>query len=172
VDASGRFGHDLGVTEPPRIDDGCGVCRSIHGADRNPDEIVFENDLWHVRHGGAPYGVEGWMMLVTKSHTPGPWAFDDEEAASLGPTLRHLTSRLLEVTAAARIYTAWMGESWPHFHAHLVPRYANMPKDAKAWGVFDLQRAAGAGEITVDHAEVRRLTAAFRAVLGVSPPPR
>jgi hypothetical protein len=46
-----------------------------------------------------------------------------------------------------------------------------MPKEAKAWGVFDLQRAAGAGEISVDGAEVRRLTDAFRAALVASPPP-
>ncbi len=152
-------------------DPDCGVCKSIHGADRLPSEICFENELWHVRHGGAPYGVPGWMMLITNRHVPGPWAFSDEEAASLGPTLRHLGRVLTEVTGAKRIYTAWMGESWPHFHAHLVPRYAEMPKDAKAWGVFDLQRAAGAGEVEVDKAEVVRLIAAFKHALGAAPPP-
>jgi diadenosine tetraphosphate (Ap4A) HIT family hydrolase len=170
VDALPRFGHDGSVNEPI-IEAECGVCRSIHGEERNAEEIVFENDLWHVRHGGAPYGVPAWMMLITKSHTPGPWAFDDAQVSSLGPTLRHLTSRLIEVTGALRIYTAWMGESWQHFHAHLVPRYEKMPKEAKAWSVFDLQRAAGAGEIEVDLSEVRRLTAAFRGLLAVSPPP-
>lgn len=148
----------------------CGVCRSIDGAERSPADIVFENDLWHVRHGGAPYGVAGWMMLVSKRHVPGPWAFDDAEAQSLGPMVRHLSRSLIEVTGALRIYSAWMGESWPHFHAHLVPRYPTMPKEAKAWGVFDLQRAAGAGEISVDAVEVRRITEAFRAALVASPP--
>jgi hypothetical protein len=46
------------MTEPNVVAD-CGVCKSIHGADRNPDEIVFENDVWHIRHGGSPYGVAG-----------------------------------------------------------------------------------------------------------------
>ena len=155
----------------PIIQDDCGICRSVHGASRDPNAIVFENDLWHVRHMGPPHGVAGWMMLVTKRHVPGPWAFDDELVASLGPTLRHLTSVLLAVTGAVRIYTAWMGESWPHFHAHLVPRYAAMPKDAKAWGVFDLHRAAGAGEIQVDPTEGARLTAAYRDELAKTPPP-
>ena len=49
--------------------------------------------------------------------------------------------------------------------------YAHMPNDAKAWGVFDLQRAAGAGEITVDANEVVRLTEAYRVALAESPPP-
>ncbi|MFO0555714.1 MAG: hypothetical protein U0271_45480 [Polyangiaceae bacterium] len=143
----------------------CGICRSVHGAERSPDDIVFENDLWHVRHFGAPYGVPGWLMLVTKNHFAGPWAFDEATTADLGPMLKRLTQVMLDTTGALRIYTAWMGESWPHFHAHLVPRYATMPKDAKAWGVFDLLRAATAGEITVDPAEVKRLVAAYRAAL-------
>ena len=46
-----------------------------------------------------------------------------------------------------------------------------MPKDAKAWGAFDLQRAAGAGEIQVDLAEVDRLTKLLRERLAASPPP-
>jgi len=152
-------------------DPNCGVCESIHGGDRLPPEICFENELWHVRHGGAPYGVPGWMMLITNRHVPGPWAFSDAEAESLGPTLRHLGKVLLDVTGALRIYTAWMGESWPHFHAHLVPRLVELPKSATGWGVFDLQRAAGAGEIEVDKAEVARLTASFKHALAASPPP-
>lgn len=151
--------------------DACGICRSVHGDSRNPREIVFENDLWHLRHASAPYGVAGWLMLVTKAHTPGPWAFDDDLAAASGPTVRHVTRVMLEVTGALRVYTAWMGESWPHFHAHLVPRYAAMPKEAKAWGVFDLQRAAGAGEVEVDPAEVLRLTEGLRSAFAAAPLP-
>jgi diadenosine tetraphosphate (Ap4A) HIT family hydrolase len=64
-----------------------------------------------------------------------------------------------------------MGESAPHFHAHLVPRYASMPREAKGWGVFDLQRAAAAGEISVDPAEVQRIAAAYEQALRDSPPP-
>lgn len=149
---------------------GCGPCGSVAGESAR-DELVFENELWHVRHGGAPYGVPGWMMLLTRRHVAGPAQFDDAEAASFGPTLRHLQRVLIEVTGALRIYTAAMGESHPHFHAHMVPRYPSMPKDAKAWGVFDLQRAAGAGEIAVDRAEVERLTRAYRDALAASPPP-
>ena len=64
-----------------------------------------------------------------------------------------------------------MGESHPHFHAHLVPRTAVMPKDAKAWGVFDLQRAAQAGEIEVDFDKARATVEALREALAKDPPP-
>ena len=63
------------------------------------------------------------------------------------------------------IENPFWGESHPHFHAHRVPRYATMPRDAKAWSVFDLQRAVAAGEIPIDRAEVARICEAYRRAL-------
>jgi diadenosine tetraphosphate (Ap4A) HIT family hydrolase len=139
----------------------CGVCASLRSA-----RPLWEDDLWHVRHIDAPWGVAGWMMLIAKRHVGGPAHFDDAEARSFGPLLRRLERTLEEVTGALRVYTAALGESSPHFHCHMVPRYRQMPKDAKAWGVFDLQRAALAGEVSVDGAEVARIEAAYRRALG------
>jgi diadenosine tetraphosphate (Ap4A) HIT family hydrolase len=144
------------------------MCQKLESASRS---AVFENDLWHVRPIDAPAGVPGWMMLVARRHVPGPAQFDAREIASFGPTWCHLQRVLLEVTGALRIYTAALGESSPHFHGHLVPRFADMPKDAKGWAVFDLERAAKASEIAVDTAEVARLTQAFAAALRRDPPP-
>jgi len=154
----------------PSFEPTCGVCNSLSGP--APSPALFENDLWHVRHSDAPYGVPGWMMLISQRHVGGPAHFDDREAESFGKALRHFERVLEEVTGALRIYTAAMGESHPHFHAHMVPRYREMPKGAKAWGVFDLQRAAGAGEISVDAAEVLRVSEAYQKALEASPPPR
>lgn len=153
----------------PSFNPTCGVCDALSGA--RPAIPLFENELWHVRHIDPPYGVPGWMMLISQRHVGGPAHFDDREAASFGPTLRHLERRLEELTGALRIYTAAMGESHPHFHCHMVPRYAETPKGAKAWGLFDLLRAAGAGELTVDPAEVARLSDRYREVLATNPPP-
>lgn len=149
----------------------CGVCGSLSGP--TPATPLYEDDLWHVRHIDAPFPVAGWMLLITRRHVAGPAHFDDAEARAFGPALRHFEKVLEEVTGALRIYTAAMGESHPHFHAHMVPRYATMPKDAKAWGVFDLQRAAAAGEITpADPAEVLRVSAAYAEALRKAPAPR
>lgn len=116
-------------------------------------------------------GVPGWTMLQTQRHVAGPAHFDDGEAASFGPTLRHLERVLEELTGALRIYTAAMGESFPHFHAHMVPRYAQMPNDASAWDVFDLYRATQQGEVTIDQDEATRIAEAFSSALADSPPP-
>jgi diadenosine tetraphosphate (Ap4A) HIT family hydrolase len=149
-------------------DPNCGVCNKLRTAGSS---ALFENELWHVRAADDPMGVPGWTMLITRRHVPGPAQFSPREANSFGPTLCHLQRVLLEVTGALRIYTAAMGESSPHFHAHFVPRYQTMPKDAKAWAVFDLQRAAAALEIAVDPAETARIAAAYREAMRRAPPP-
>lgn len=151
------------------FDAGCGVCQSL--AEAAPGTALYEDDVWHVRHADPP-GVPGWMLLITQRHVGGPAHFDDGEAAAFGPALRHLEQVLERVTGALRIYTAALGESHPHFHAHMVPRYAQMPRDARAWSVFDLQRAVGAGELIVDRGEVERVSEAYRRALRDSPPPR
>jgi len=152
----------------PSSDPSCGVCNKLNSTWLEP---VFENELWHVRPIDAPSGVPGWMMLVARRHVAGPAQFDSREIASFGPTWCHLQRVLLEVTGALRIYTAALGESSAHFHGHLIPRFEQMPKDAKGWGVFDLERAAKAGEVQVDVAEVAHLIGAFRTALQIAPPP-
>jgi diadenosine tetraphosphate (Ap4A) HIT family hydrolase len=149
-------------------DANCGICNKLATSTLEP---VFENELWHVRPIDPPSGVPGWMMMVARRHVPGPAHFDAREVHSFGPTWCHLQKVLLEVTGALRIYTAAMGESSPHFHGHLVPRFEKMPKDAKGWGVFDLERAAKASEVTNDPAEVARLIDAYRDALRQAPPP-
>jgi diadenosine tetraphosphate (Ap4A) HIT family hydrolase len=149
-------------------DASCGVCKKLATTWTEP---VFENDLWHVRPIDAPAGVPGWMMLVARRHVHGPAQFTQREAASFGLTWCHLQRVLLEITGALRIYTAALGESAPHFHGHLIPRYERMPKEAKGWPVFDLERAAKAGEVVVDPADVADITNRFRAALLVAPPP-
>lgn len=138
----------------------CGVCALL----QQPGAL-WQDELFQLRPADPPYGVAGWLMLITRRHVAGPAVFDDREADALGPTLRRCSKALLEASRALRIYVAAMGESHPHFHMHLVPRSARMERDAKGWAVFDLQRAANAGEITVDEAEVQALLARLRPLL-------
>ena len=156
----------------PSHDPDCGICQMVARESEILGGVVFENDLWMLLHHPPPYGVPGWMLLLTKRHVQGPAHFSDEEAANFGPALRHFERVLEEVTGALRVYTAAMGESVPHFHGHMVPRYAQTPNDVRSWNVFDLERATIAGEVTVDADEVARITEAYRRALAENPPPR
>jgi diadenosine tetraphosphate (Ap4A) HIT family hydrolase len=148
----------------------CAVCATLSGPGRL--EPLYEDALWHVRPAPSPPGVPGWMMMISRRHVAGPAHFDDAEARAFGLALRHFERVLEEVTGALRIYTAAMGESSPHFHAHMVPRTATMPKEARGWGVFDLERSAKAGEHAVDDGAVERVAAAYGRALAEQPPPR
>lgn len=151
----------------PSHDATCGVCRALATV-----EPIFENDLWCVARMQPGIGIPGWVMVCSQRHTPGIAHLNDEEAANFGPAMRHFARTLEEVTGALRIYTAAMGESFPHLHAHLVPRYAKMPNDAKAWSVFDLHRATEQGEVAVDESEVAEVARRYREALARNPPPR
>ena len=146
----------------------CDVCKINAGEEPIEGGVIFQNDLWLIRHMPEPYGLPGWMMLHTQRHVPGPADFNDEEAANFGPALRHFQRVQLEVTGALRIYTAGFGESSPHIHIHMAPRYADHPDDALAWGVANLM----GGRIPVDPQEVERITVAYREALAANPPPR
>ena len=154
------------MTRDLQRDASCGLCASMETA-----EPLWADGLWQVRSVDPPLGVPGWMLLVSRRHCPGPAQFDDDEARRFGLVLRHLEATLLRVTGALRIYTAALGEAQKHFHCHLVPRYAEMPKLASGWGVFDLQRAAQAGEVSVEAGEVARIQAAYAAALREDPSP-
>lgn len=141
----------------------CGICAQNSGAVEVVGGFLFRDDLWLVRHSAPPYGVAGWLTVQSRRHVAEPADFDDAEARSFGPMLRYFEGVLREITGALRIYTAAMGESFPHLHCHMVPRYSETPNDAKAWGIFDLSRQAAEGTVHVDAGDVMRISDAFRA---------
>ncbi|MEZ0313797.1 MAG: HIT family protein [Myxococcota bacterium] len=147
------------------MSESCSMCAALE-----KERPLWQNDLWAVRHIEAPWGLAGWMQMVAKRHVTALAAMNDAESASFGPTLRWLEKTLLEVSGAERIYTAALGEAVPHLHVHMVPRYVTMPKGAKGWPVFDLQRAGKVGEIVVPSDRVEKISRAFAAAL--SQPPR
>lgn len=148
-------------------DESCAVCRS--NASGTP---LFENDLWYVRRLPTGIGVPGWVVMQTQRHVTGPAHFNDEEAMNFGLALRHMEKTLEDVSGALRIYTAALGESSPHFHAHIVPRYERMPNDASAFAVFDLYRATQASEVSIDEVAASRIAEAYAKRLRDAPPPR
>jgi diadenosine tetraphosphate (Ap4A) HIT family hydrolase len=144
----------------------CGICR-LNAAGGE----LFANPLWLVQRVPRGIGVPGWVMICARRHVAGIAHFSDAEAVAFGPALRHFACVLEQVSGALRIYTAALGEAAPHFHAHLVPRYAQMPRGALGWSVFDLYRATAQGEVALDEAEADRVARAYQQALARHPPP-
>ncbi|KAL1499266.1 hypothetical protein AB1Y20_011476 [Prymnesium parvum] len=99
----------------------CSQCSTAAGL---RGRVLWEDGLWLVVHKRPPCGVVGHLLLLSKRHFQGPAHFTDEEASTVGLTLRRCERVLQEVTRCERVYTAALGSSAaPHFHAHMMPVY-------------------------------------------------
>jgi diadenosine tetraphosphate (Ap4A) HIT family hydrolase len=119
-------------------------------------------------------------MFHSQRHVHGPADFNEEEAGNFIFAVQHVERLLLEVTQADRIYTILVGETGPHLHAHLIPRYsdsqlAEMGVSAElgsAMGVFDLYRQVSGGtHKAANPAEVARVNSEMKARLAAEPLP-
>ena len=150
----------------------CSVCKANAGDVPSPGGVIWEDKLWLVRHAPPPFPLAGWTMFHTQRHVQGPAHFTDEEAAAFGPVLRHVSRTLEKVTGAPRIYVVAFGESTPHMHAHLAPRYADLPPEHVAFGAADLYRAVASGKQPgVPEADALAMAGKLRDALKASPPP-
>ncbi|MSQ08760.1 MAG: diadenosine tetraphosphate hydrolase [Dehalococcoidia bacterium] len=151
----------------------CGVCKQNAGEVDIPGGVIWENSNWLVRHGPPPSPLVGWTMFHAQRHVQGPAHFNDAEAAQFGPVLRHVSSAIEQVTGAPRVYFVAFGESVPHMHAHLIPRYADMPQADVAFGVADILRSTAKGErAAADPAKALDFAAKLKAFLIKNPPPK
>ena len=128
----------------------CKACRAI--ANPATPNLVWENDLWVLRHTGAPYAELGWMTLHSRRHAPALTMLTDEELADFGPTAKRISEAIIAATGALRVYVATLTESTPHFHAHFAPRYEGGPK---GWDTILLK--AKPGTRNVAQADVARV---------------
>jgi diadenosine tetraphosphate (Ap4A) HIT family hydrolase len=146
----------------------CHVC--IRNQDRGDSSglVVWEDATWLLRHFPKPAGVAGWLTLYSKRHTAGFATFDEEEAASVGPVLGLVQRELIEASGALRTYTVAMGESAPHFHCHIVPRYPETPGGRKAWDLFSLRSESISGEPPVADGQVDDVVTRLRSRLAPS----
>ncbi len=142
-------------------DPSCLICGLNAGRVETPHGLLYEDDLWIVRHMPPPYALAGWFILQTRRHCAEPADLTDAEAASFGPMLRRSEQAVRTATAAVRVYTASLGEKVRHLHVHMVPRYDPPAQGAVGWSLFDLERRAAAGEFVVGEADVARVVRRF-----------
>lgn len=145
----------------------CKACERVAKAGPDDASLVWMNDLWMLRHTGAPYAALGWMTMHARRHIPNATGFDDAEAADFGRAVKNVSQALVDATGAERVYLGSLSEGTPHFHVHFVPRYADGPS---SWDAFaDLARARK-GLTDVDAGRVREVIAEVGARLETAMP--
>jgi histidine triad (HIT) family protein len=153
-------------------DESCSICK-VNADDPGKTGVIWEDKNWFVRHMPSPAApLAGWLMFCTQRHVQGPAHFTDEEAAAFGSVLRHVSRKIEDITGAPRVYLLAFGESFPHMHAHLIPRYSDLPTEYTAFGVADLSRAVMSGaEPGAPEEDVLAIAAKLREALKADPPP-
>ncbi|WNF24853.1 HIT family protein [Mesobacillus jeotgali] len=122
----------------------CFICNKHSGTIETSGVKIFEDDFVYVGHidrNGNPNYL-GHIMIDLKRHVPTLGEMNMEEAKVFGMMMAKLSKALMESEGAEHIYAFVSGDSVPHLHMHLVPRYPGTPKEY--WGpnaVYDWEGA-------------------------------
>lgn len=140
------------MTVQPRPS-GCLLCAT---EDTDDASIVFRDELWAAEIVPG-YEVPGWVILRARRHAERITSLSDDELDSFGRRARDLVAAVSDVMDAPATYLLVFGENYPHFHALIVPRGAEVPEDRRAGDILKLRLDSA------DPASARRLVPALRA---------
>jgi diadenosine tetraphosphate (Ap4A) HIT family hydrolase len=106
--------------------DACPICRQ-----GKPNGIVVELTASYLTStANAP--LRGYCCLVLKRHAVELHDLRDEEAVALMQDLRRVGRAVQEVTKAVKLNYELHGNTVPHLHVHLYPRYRGDPFEGRS----------------------------------------
>lgn len=101
--------------------EGCPICR-----DGGPTNIIAELDVCYVVAGDEA-ALKGSCALFFKRHAVELYELSAEEAASFISEVQKVSKAVQEITGAVKINYEIHGNTIPHLHMHLFPRYKGDP---------------------------------------------
>jgi histidine triad (HIT) family protein len=129
-----------GVSDDSTAD--CFICRKhrergslIPGGPVGEDELVLVSHVVppDVLGGEGTTAYMGQLFVEPRRHAPGLADLTDAEARSVGWWSTRASRALRAVCRAEHVYAAVFGDAVPHLHVHLLPRFADTPREY--WGV-------------------------------------
>jgi diadenosine tetraphosphate (Ap4A) HIT family hydrolase len=100
------------------------------------DEVlIYEDEHWVVRHSGET-NILGYVILETRRHILDLSQANECELESYGPLLGRLMKAIRAVTNCQRVYSFTLAEMVPHYHVHLIPRTAAIPRAYRGRGIL------------------------------------
>jgi len=145
----------------------CFVCEKHARGPAVPGGVVYNDGLIYVGHTlpmEAPDAPLGYLMVEPRRHVQCLGDLTDQEASALGVAVNQASRALREVEGAAHVYAFVFGDSVPHLHVHLAPRYPGTPQELFGLGAVGIQRSQKVRRGAAD--EIDRVCDRLRAALG------
>lgn len=126
------------------MEESCFNCNKHQGKIQTAGGAIYEDDYVYVGHidsNGKPNYL-GHLRIDLKRHVPTLGDMNVEEASAFGVTMAKISRALKESEGAEHIYAVVSGNSVPHVHMHIIPRYPDTPKEFWApFAVYDSPNA-------------------------------
>lgn len=98
----------------------CMACELIRNPSALPGGVIAEEGGWVIEHCVGPLGV-GTLILKPIRHVTAVAELTNDEAAELGPLLRHFSRLAAELVDAEQVYnTLWSHAGGEPGHVHYV----------------------------------------------------
>lgn len=104
----------------------CISCQTVSGTFQPPGGIVFDNDYWLVALRKNPHRSPCYPFIILKRHCEHVNELTQDEAASLGETMRLTAQAVTAVVQPAKIHFGVYAEEVKHLHVHVFPRMPDM----------------------------------------------
>jgi diadenosine tetraphosphate (Ap4A) HIT family hydrolase len=113
--------RDKAEWEHLRLPDGCPICQR-----GEPLDVLAELPAsWAT--GGIEAALPGYVCVVAKTHAVEPFELPDRERAAFWADAMKVSEAVASVTGAIKMNYAIYGNTIPHVHMHLFPRYVDDP---------------------------------------------
>ena len=130
-----------------RTPEGCPICRR-----GTPLDVIAELDATWVTMGEAA-PMRGYVCVVFRRHAVELHDLSAAEGAAFIHDVQRVSAAVAEATGAVKLNYEIHGNTLPHLHLHLFPRYAGDPFEGRPIDVGSVRGAVyGPGEFE----EVRR----------------
>ena len=113
----------------------CMICQKHKNILESTGEVISEKGGWVLTHFPIVDGqkaTKGYLLLETRRHIENLTDMNAHEAAALGELICEGSQLMRFRMNAEHVYVFRINDKVPHLHFHLVPRYANTPKEF--WG--------------------------------------
>jgi diadenosine tetraphosphate (Ap4A) HIT family hydrolase len=142
-------------------DESCIGCEIVGGHRSTAGGILLREGGFALHALADRSPLRGWVVLTSERHARAWPDLEPHALAALGPLAARVMSAQRTVLGAEHVYAFSIGDAVPHFHLHLVPRYADTPERLRGRRCFDARPEDLLPEAEIESA-VRKLATGVR----------